>query len=439
MNNNSISDNWEDVNMTESDSVWDYCVNSSCVPTIDAEVDCIVNMQWIFNICNNNKKRFVPDLFQEKLQPLQSSFIPGDEPFKYSDSQHSKQVAVQKQFYKKGRFSRALTHLLETNKLSSDDDSTATPVTSNNSTIDMFDIEFNIPLKKLKLKVIIPLQYLKSRSDFCDYLFQDETSIPKEITDTIQSLTNNNDLNPLLGSASYTNAINSIEVMNNELGEFNNGDLDIDWYDVVDISAVRLRTDFIREGFSNSDFNHEEDLENNSVVDVNTDTIDIDKIYCIVDIDKIYHIAVIDNKHGEDNKNDLALDWYDIVDVYTVRIRIDLRFNDQETSFLHQSSTTTIKFWLPFLTTDKGTSSNSSIDSNDLSSANLGSASTNEPSCDPNLDLSMHTNSNPGNDSSIVLHPTVVLASLSLSLPVPGISCCIHLAPVLHCSFTLGV
>ena len=45
VNNNSISDNWEDVNMTESDSVWDYCVNSSCVPTIDAEVDCIVNMQ----------------------------------------------------------------------------------------------------------------------------------------------------------------------------------------------------------------------------------------------------------------------------------------------------------------------------------------------------------------------------------------------------------
>ena len=27
MNNNSISDNWEDVNMTDADSIWDYCVN----------------------------------------------------------------------------------------------------------------------------------------------------------------------------------------------------------------------------------------------------------------------------------------------------------------------------------------------------------------------------------------------------------------------------
>ena len=70
--------------------------------------------------------------------------------------------------------------------------------------------------------------------------------------------------------------------MDKELGEFNNGDLDTEWYDVVDISAVRLRTDFIRAGFSNSDFNHEEDFENNSVVDVDDDTIGIDKIYCIV-------------------------------------------------------------------------------------------------------------------------------------------------------------
>ena len=64
--------------------------------------------------------------------------------------------------------------------------------------------------------------------------------------------------------------------MYNELGEFNNGDLDIDWYNVVDISTVRLQTEFIQEGFSNSDVTHEEDFENNSVVDVNADTIDID-------------------------------------------------------------------------------------------------------------------------------------------------------------------
>ena len=237
-------------------------------------------IRQIFNVRNNNKKSFAPDLFQEKLQPLQSSFVPGDEPLKFIDSQHSKQVAVQKRFYQKGlykqkgRFLRALTHILETNKLSSDDDSIATPVTSNNSTIDISNIDFNIPSKKLK--VMIPPQSPKSRSDFCDNLFQDEASIPKEIMDTIQLFTDDNDLNPLLESDSYTNVIYCIEVMDNELGKFNNGDLDTDWYDVVDISAVRLRTEFIKEGFSNSDIYHEENFENNSVVNDHADTIGIE-------------------------------------------------------------------------------------------------------------------------------------------------------------------
>ena len=165
-------------------------------------------------------------------------------------------------------------------------------------------------------------------------------------------------------------------------------------------------------------------------MDVNADNIDIHEIY---------FIEVIDNKHGEDNNNDLVIDWYDVVDVYTVRLRIDLMFYDQEASFLLPSSTTTIKFCLPFLTIDKGTFSNSSIDSSDLFSVNLCSASINEPSCDPNLNLSIHTSSNPSSASSIVLHPTMVLASSSLSLPVPGVSWCIYSAPVLYFSFTSSV
>ena len=78
----------DNVNMTYANSIWEYCVNSSCVPTTDDQVDRVVNMrqifyiciddwvdrvvniQQIFNICNNNKKRFVP----------------GDEPFKFIDS-----------------------------------------------------------------------------------------------------------------------------------------------------------------------------------------------------------------------------------------------------------------------------------------------------------------------------------------------------------------
>ena len=89
----------------------------------------------IFNINNNNEKRFVSELFHEKLRPLQSSFVPGDAPLKFIDSQHSKQVEVQKH-YQKGRS-------------------------------------------------------LKSRSDFCDYLFQDKASIPK--TDSIPLFTNNSE------------------------------------------------------------------------------------------------------------------------------------------------------------------------------------------------------------------------------------------------------
>ena len=64
--------------------------------------------------------------------------------------------------------------------------------------------------------------------------------------------------------------------MDDVLGEFNNGYLDTDWYDVVDISAVRLQTEFIKEGFSNSDIHHEEDFDNNLIVDPNADTIDIE-------------------------------------------------------------------------------------------------------------------------------------------------------------------
>ena len=58
-------------------------------------------IQRLFNINNNNKRSFIPDLFREKLQPIQSSFVPGDEPLKYIDSQHSKQLAVQKRFYQR--------------------------------------------------------------------------------------------------------------------------------------------------------------------------------------------------------------------------------------------------------------------------------------------------------------------------------------------------
>ena len=242
------------------------------------------------------------------------------------DSQHSKQVAVQKRFYlykQKGRFSRALTHLLETNKISSDDDSTDTPITSNNSTIDMSNIDFNIPLKKLN--VMIPPQSLKSRSDFCDYLFRDEDSIPREITDTIQSVrTGEHVLDPLLGSDSYTNVINRIEVMDNELGEFNNGDLDTEWYVVVDISAVRLRTEFINEGFSNSDIHHEEDFDKNSIVDPHADTIDLEDTTMQTNSTTVAeHVEKRDStKEARNQKKKKGTDWKRIPTECQARLKL---------------------------------------------------------------------------------------------------------------------
>ena len=60
--------------------------------------------QRIFDINNNIKRNFVPDLMQMKLHIFQASFIPGDEPLKHIDSRTSKQEAVQKRFYQKGLY-----------------------------------------------------------------------------------------------------------------------------------------------------------------------------------------------------------------------------------------------------------------------------------------------------------------------------------------------
>ena len=41
---------------------------------------------------------------QVTLKPIPASFLPGDEPLKYIDSQTSKQEAIQKHFYQKGLY-----------------------------------------------------------------------------------------------------------------------------------------------------------------------------------------------------------------------------------------------------------------------------------------------------------------------------------------------
>ena len=109
------------------------------------------------------------------------------------------------------------------------------------------------------------------------------------------------------------------------------------------------------------------------------------------------------------------------------------------------------QFQLLFSTIYPETSSSSSIDLSDLSSATLDSAGTQEPSGNPILDLSIHsisvihlcpsngTSSNPGHASSIGAPPTIVLVSSSLPIPIPSISLCIHSAPVMCSFFTSSV
>ena len=50
-------------------------------------------------------------------------------------------------------------------------------------------------------------------------------------------------------------------------------------------------------------------------MDVNADTINIEEIYCI---------GVIDNKHGEDNNNDLAIDCYDMMLLTSILFEFEL-------------------------------------------------------------------------------------------------------------------
>ena len=146
---------------------------------------------------NNNNKNFIKRFQQQQqLEPIISTFIPGDEPLHYIDTQTSKQQSVQKWFYQKGlhkqqgKFSRALSHLLETNKLSqtsSDDELVATPVTSN-KTIDMSHIDFNKDPHRLSSLTSNETKEKLSSTEPSPVPSEDPTKVPTIITDSIQSV-----------------------------------------------------------------------------------------------------------------------------------------------------------------------------------------------------------------------------------------------------------
>lgn len=201
----------------------------------------------------------------------------------FFDTQTSKQQAFQKRFYQQalhqqqGKFSQVLSHLLENDKLwqiSSDEESDETPVTSNR-TIDMSNIDFNTSLTQassLTSNIIEKKQLLQEPSRIPS---EKPTQIPSIITDSVQSLsTFDHQLNPLDGNEFYCEFINQIEIMDEIIDGNNNGDTDVDWYEAVDISAVRINNNFIQEGFSKSDINHEEAYEKPEPIRF-TETVDV--------------------------------------------------------------------------------------------------------------------------------------------------------------------
>ena len=191
----------------------------------------------IRNSNNNNNKNFIKRFQQQQqqLEPIHSTFIPGDEPIHYIDAITKKQQSVQKRFYQKGlhkkqgRFSRALVHLLETNKsASSDDESVATPVTSN-KTIDMSHIDFNKGPSQASSLTSTMIKEKLSSQEPSPVPSEEPIQVPTIITDSIQSVsTSDHQINLMDGNDFYHEVINRIEVMYEILDGHNNGDTNID-------------------------------------------------------------------------------------------------------------------------------------------------------------------------------------------------------------------
>ena len=105
---------------------------------------------------------------------------------------------------------------------------------------------------------------------------EEPIQVPTIITDSIHSVsTSDHQLNSIDGNDFYHEVINPIEVMDEILDGHNNGDTNIDWYDVVDISALQINNNFSQEGFAKADIIHKEDFEKSEpiqfaeIVDIN--------------------------------------------------------------------------------------------------------------------------------------------------------------------------
>ena len=139
-----------------------------------------------------------------------------------------------------GKYSKALSHLSENDKLwqsSSDEESVATPVTSNKP-IYMSNIDSNNCSSQASSLTSNVVKEKESLQELRTISSEDPSPIPNEepnqvpiiISDSIQSLsTYDHQLNPLDRNEFYYEVINRIEVMDEILDGNNNGDTDVDW------------------------------------------------------------------------------------------------------------------------------------------------------------------------------------------------------------------
>ena len=59
----------------------------------------------------------------------------------------------------------------------------------------------------------------------------------------------------------YVAVVNRINVIDEMLQEYNNGDTEATWYDAVDISSVSLQYRYLMEGISSTDIFQEEEFD----------------------------------------------------------------------------------------------------------------------------------------------------------------------------------
>ena len=55
-----------------------------------------------------------------------------------------------------------------------------------------------------------------------------------------------------------TDVINTIDHLDHQIND-NDDDIDVDWFEEFDTSAIHIQNQFLCEGFSNADVLHEED------------------------------------------------------------------------------------------------------------------------------------------------------------------------------------